>query len=146
MFKISLLLILLIAPGAWAQNPSVQLSEQLHTFLEGAGVNDPAIHDAFWADELVYTSSNGTRFGKHQLMKSVNETGKLSPQEVDTRYHANNIDIRLLQQVAVLNFTLVAVSPENQVISKYLNSGVFIWRDNRWQAVNWQATTMPMDH
>lgn len=146
MLRLTLILILLVAPGAWAKGSNTQLATQLHTFLAGAGVNDPAIHDAFWADELVYTSSNGTRFGKAALMQGVNETGKLAPQAVTTRYRAEDIDIRLVEQIALLNFTLVAETGDNKVTGKYLNSGVFVWRDNRWQAINWQATIKPLDH
>ena len=145
MRKLTFFIILLTAPVVWAKGSYTQLTAQLHTFLEGAGINDPAIHHAFWADELVYTSSNGTRFGKSELMKGVNETGKLAPQTVTTRYRAEDIDIRLVEQIALLNFTLVAETSENKITGKYLNSGVFVWRDNRWQAINWQATIKPLD-
>ena len=145
MLRLTLFFILLAAPGVWAKGTDNQLAAQLHTFLEGAGINDPAIHDSFWADELVYTSSNGTRFGKAALMKGVNETGKLAPQAVTTHYRAEDIDIRLVEQIALLNFTLVAETADNKITGNYLNSGVFVWRDNRWQAINWQATIKPLD-
>lgn len=35
------------------------LENLLHEFLIGASVNDYETHDRFWADDLIYTSSNG---------------------------------------------------------------------------------------
>jgi hypothetical protein len=42
----------------------------------------------------------------------------------------------------VVNFTLVSNTDNNADYSRetFLNSGVFIQRDGRWQAVNWNAT------
>ena len=36
-----------------------EITAMLHTFLAGAG--DANEHERFWADDLVYTSSEGTR-------------------------------------------------------------------------------------
>lgn len=115
-----------------------ELTALLSEFLDGATRNDAAIHNKYWADELIYTSSNGTRFGKAELMQGVNSSAKLKPDEIDTVYSSE--DVRILQygDTAVVAFTLVGTS-ETETL-RFLNSGTFIRKNGKWQAVNWQAT------
>ena len=116
-----------------------QLRAQLAAFLEGAAANDAAVHDAFWAEELVYTSSSGTRFGKAELMAGVHASGPADPADVEASYGARDVIVRLVGELGLLDFTLVAFEADGAE-QLYLNSGTFVWRDGRWQAVNWQAT------
>ena len=60
--------------GKEAPNGPV-LTAMLHAFLAGASRNDPAVHDRFWSERLVYTSSTGARFGKAEIMESLGEAG-----------------------------------------------------------------------
>ena len=57
-----------------AQNSSdeTELKKILHNFMDGASKNDSLIHANFWAEELIYTSSNGTRFGKKEIIGRFN--------------------------------------------------------------------------
>jgi hypothetical protein len=59
-------LILLIAAGAFAQTApdAAELTKLLNDFLAGASRNDPAAHERFWADDLIYTRSAGRRVNK----------------------------------------------------------------------------------
>ena len=116
-----------------------RLRAQLDGFLAGATVNDAAVHDAFWAEELVYTSSRGTRFGKASLMAGVRESGPVAPEDVEAAYSARDVRIRLFGELALLDFVLVATEEDGSE-AQYLNSGTFVWRDGRWQALAWQAT------
>ena len=116
-----------------------QLRAQLAAFLEGAAANDAAVHDAFWAEELVYTSSSGTRFGKAELMAGVHASGPADPADVEASYGARDVIVRLVGGLGLLDLTLVAFEADGAE-QLYLNSGTFVWRDGRWQAVNWQAT------
>ena len=43
---------------------AAELTRLLNVFLAGAGRNDAAVHDRFWADDLIYTRSAGSRIGK----------------------------------------------------------------------------------
>ncbi|MCC2615873.1 nuclear transport factor 2 family protein [Aestuariibacter halophilus] len=129
--------------GAAAAEPSAQqLQQQLLQFLDGASRNDPVQHGRFWADELVYTSSRGTRFDKGTLMDGVNEAPTLAPSAVTTWYGAEEINIRVHNDsYATLTFTLTADDVATPGIEHYyLNSGTFVWRDQRWQAIVWHAT------
>src|SRR5689334_2689747 len=68
---------------AAAQSPSPALSETptapdaaeltrlLHQFLDGASRNQLSVHQNFWADDLIYTSSSGRRLGKADILHDV---------------------------------------------------------------------------
>ena len=60
----TVLLLLALSTPAWAGSDEEQLSALLNEFLAGASVNDISAHERFWAEDLVYTSSRGLRFGK----------------------------------------------------------------------------------
>lgn len=115
-----------------------ELTALLGEFLDGATRNDAAIHNKYWADELIYTSSSGTRFGKAELMQGVSSRGMLKPEEIDTVYSSEDLRIMQYGNTAVVAFVLVGKSTNET--KRYLNSGTFIRKNGQWQAVNWQAT------
>lgn len=118
---------------------SAEILALLDHFLEGAARSDAAIHEAFWHEKLVYTSSSGTRFGKPELMTGLQP---LPAEEVPAiRYRAEDAEVRFFAETALLHFTLVA--EEEAGTLRFLNSGVLIRADDRWQVVNWQATRVP---
>lgn len=115
-----------------------ELVQLLNDFLYGASVNDAETHDRFWADDLIYTSSAGERYGKDQIMRSMENTERLeSPAML---YTAEEIQINVYGDTAIVAFQLVGTAP-NEVL-RFLNSGTFLKRDGKWQVVNWQATRM----
>ena len=67
--------LLLIATALPAQTPpdAAELTKLLQDFLAGASKNDIAMHDRFWADELVYTSALGRRKSKPDIMRELRE-------------------------------------------------------------------------
>lgn len=137
--KTSLLLAsLLLTPGLALADDKADLTALLAEFLDGATRNDAAIHNKYWADELIYTSSGGTRFGKAELMQSVTSRGMLKADEIDTVYDSEDVRIMQYGDTAVVAFVLVGRSGADT--KRYLNSGTFVKRDGQWQAVNWQAT------
>ena len=137
----SLLFCLLLAlpTGVWADEQRV-LTNMLDTFLDGASRNDPMIHNAFWAEELIYTSSAGTRFGKAQLMQGVNSRGEIPAAEVSMRYGREDLQIMQYGDTAVVAFVLVGKSATETL--RFLNSGTLVKRNGQWQVVNWQATKL----
>ena len=68
---------------------SAELTKLLQDFLAGASKNDIAMHDRFWADELVYTSALGRRKSKADIMRELSEETKATPkpEEGDDRLH-----------------------------------------------------------
>jgi len=121
--------------------PEAELTALLHEFMGGASVSDSTIHDRFWADDLIYTSSAGLRFGKQDIMN-----GFMVPAAPSTTtYTAEEIRIQVYDDVAIVAFRMrgVDVSASEPIITFYLNSGTFVKRDGEWRVVNWQATRVP---
>lgn len=138
--KTSLLLAsLLLTPALAIADDKAGLTALLAEFLDGATRNDAAIHNKYWADELIYTSSGGTRFGKAGLMQGVTSRGMLKADEIDTVYSSEDVRIMQFGDAAVVAFVLVARAGVDT--KRYLNSGTFVRKNGQWQAVNWQATS-----
>jgi ketosteroid isomerase-like protein len=134
-----LLVLLMLSAGAVhaGDDSAAALRSLLDAFLAGATVNDAAMHDRFWADDLVYTSSTGARFGKAEIMAGFEDNDEA---EADgPAYAARDVNIRVFGDTAVLTFTLVATVNDG-VSGRYYNSGVFRKRDGQWQAIIWHAT------
>lgn len=133
-----LLTLMLVTPTFALADDKAELTTLLAEFLDGATRNDAAIHDKYWADELIYTSSGGIRFGKAELMQSVTSRGLLKADEIKTVYDSENVRIMQYGDTAVVAFVLVARAGVDT--KRYLNSGTFVRKNGQWQAVNWQAT------
>lgn len=134
-------LALFVPLSATAGGDAETLRTLLDDFLAGASVNDAAMHDRFWAEDLVYTSSNGERFGKAEIMAGLEErddAAEPSSEEAPS-YSARDVNIRSFGETAVVTFRLVA-ELEDQSRTEYFNTGVFRSREGRWEAVAWQAT------
>jgi hypothetical protein len=146
-----LALMLPLAPllGAEPAPDAPELTRLLKEFLDGASRNDPAVHDRFWAPDLIYTGSSGRRIGKVDIMRDMRPPvappspvpTPAPPAGPATVYSAEDVRIQQYGDTAIVAFRLVgttATSPPT--VSRYLNSGTFLKRDGRWQVVNWQAT------
>ena len=127
------------------------IEHELHmlvdAFLDGASTNDIEMHDRFWAEDLVYTSSSGERFGKDEIMNGLRATAggdasNDSRNEAPPRYRGENLNIRVFGDLAVVTFRLVAEMPDESV-AEYFNTGVFRKNDGAWKAFTWQATRIP---
>lgn len=150
MNKIILVFILLFSGTAFslsAQSAQAEgeLTQLLHDFMEGASQNDAAMHDRFWAEDLIYTSSSGERFGKAEIMSGFDQEENMDTEGPTVTYRAEDIHIQLYGDMAVVAFRLVGETEtaEGVETDHYLNSGTFIKRDGEWKVVNWQATKVP---
>jgi hypothetical protein len=139
-----LLTIPAIASAQSADHEKQALEALLHEFLEGASYNDAAIHDRFWADDLIYTGSNGNRITKADIMGGVTENPDRTA-EPDTRYDGDQIQINIYGDTAVVAFRLIAIFSDNPEEERayFYNTGTFVNRDGEWRAVAWQATRIP---
>jgi ketosteroid isomerase-like protein len=122
-----------------------ELTKLLKDFLAGASRNDAAIHEGFWADDLIYTASTGRRIGKADIMKEVRGEGPPKPGDEVTVFSAEDIRIQQYGDTAIVAFRLVGTTDKdgNKTVKNYLNTGTFLKRNGKWQAVAWQATMMP---
>ena len=128
--------------GADADRTRSEITTMLTTFLKPAVNSTVAGHQRFWADDLVYTSSNGKVMSKADILKSVAEDSKTEsgkPADAGPVFTAEDVLVRPYGDTAALTFRLVAHDPDGK-ISYFRNSGTFVLRNGRWQAVTWQAT------
>src|SRR5258706_13675754 len=108
----------------------VEVAALIKEFLKN--VNDPAMHDRFWADDLVYTSAKGEVKTKGDIMKSMMEAKKQDKQpEGGASYDAEDIRIRQYGETAVAAFRLV--QHEGDKTNYFRNTGTFVNRDGKWQ-------------
>ena len=143
-------LTMLLACTLCAQNAApdaADLTKLLHDFLAGAGRNDAAMHERFWADDVIYTSALGVRRGKAEIMADVRSGDAPKPEDGTTVYTAEDIRIQQYGETAIVAFRLVATNDKAgaKEISNYLNTGTFLKRDGKWQVAGWQATKVPAE-
>ena len=124
---------------------AAELTKLLNDFLAGASRNDAQIHDAFWADDLIYTRSAGVRVNKAEVMRNVRSAPAPKPTDPKTTYTAEDIRIQQYGTTAIVAFRLVATTEQDGTtqVASLLNSGTFLKRNGKWQVVNWQSTRMP---
>ncbi len=128
-----------------------EITALLNDFLK-PGNNDKAEwHERFWAEDLVYTSSAGLVKNKAEIRQSFKDAAKpvtekanptIKPPPATTVFSAEDILVRPYGEIAALTFRLVAKEADGKV-TNYRNSGTFLYRGGKWQAVTWQATKLP---
>ena len=127
---------------------AAELTRLLHEFLKAASTNDRAVFERFFADDVVYTRSAGVTITKADIMRSFerrpNDPEAAHAQERATSvYDADEITVHQYGDAAIVNFRLIAKSNGSETTQYYRNTGTFVKRDGRWQAVAWQSTKVP---
>lgn len=147
LFALAVIGQLLLTASVFAQTASdaAELTKLLNDFLAGASRNDSAVHERFWADDLIYTRSAGRRVNKAEILHDVRNAPAPKPNDPKTVYTAEDIRIQQYGNTAVVAFRLVSTTEtsESTHVANLLNSGTFVKRDGKWQVVNWQSTRMP---
>ena len=143
LMALSLVLISLNAAARAQSTPAEKdVVKLLQEFLNK--VDDPAMHDRFWADDLIYTSGKGIKRSKADIMRSMRESKPEAPRnEAKETYGAEDITTHAFPGMVVLNFRLVqhVQQPgQPEQVHTFRNTGVFLQRNGKWQAVAWQAT------
>jgi hypothetical protein len=127
-----LLLLLLLSSmtvHAQAAPDAPELTKLLHEFL--AATNDPAMHERFWADDLIYTRSAGRRVSKTEVLKDVRSAPAPKPGDPKTVFTAEDVRIQQYGNTAIVAFQLVGTtnSEEGTQVARFLNSGTFVKRN-----------------
>ncbi|MEP6698927.1 MAG: nuclear transport factor 2 family protein [Verrucomicrobiota bacterium] len=128
---------------------AAELTKLLKDFLAGASRNELAMHDRFWAEDLIYTASAGRRIGKADIMREVREENAAPKKDEEPAiFTAEDIRIQQYGTTAIVAFRLVGTTKKGDKteVANYLNSGTFLKREGKWQVVNWQATKMPSEN
>ena len=143
----SLACVAILGSGPALASDTDDLSAMLQTFLSAAGDEDA--HASFWAEDLIYTSSAGLRFGKAEIMAGFAGSDadvEPSDDEPPMTYSGEDFDIRIYGDTAIVAFKLVGSPTDNSADSNvlyYFNTGTFLLRDGVWKVVAWQATKIP---
>jgi hypothetical protein len=126
------------APDAVSQ----QIIERVRNFLASVPKNDPRVFEDFFADDVIYTRSAGITVTKPEIIKNIDVRKANEPQ---ASYDADDFTVHPYGEAAVVNFRLIM---HNVVDGKpetvyFRNTGTFMKRNGKWQAVAWQATRVP---
>src|SRR3954470_10020872 len=125
---VSIIWLLIVGASALAQTApdAAELTKLLNNFLAGASRNDPAAHERFWADDLIYTRSAGRRVNKEEVMHDVRSTPAARPDDPTTVFTAEDVRIQQYGNTAIVAFRLVATTTEasrEKHVQNLLNSG-----------------------
>ena len=139
--RLLLVLGLLVLGSPVLADDAEDLTRMLHEFL--AEADTEAAHQRFWADDLVYTSSSGTRTTKAEIMAGFSESEDQGEGEPGPVYSAEEVQPKMYGTTAVVAFKLVATPLDDSEVLYYFNTGTFLKRGGIWQVVAWQATRIP---
>jgi hypothetical protein len=149
MTRIFSIVMILLATSVFGRGQTApdaaELTRLLNDFLDGASRNDAAMHDRFWAEDLIYTGSSGVRRSKADVMKGVRSAPAPKPGDPKSVYSAEDVRIQQYGDTAIVAFRLVNTAEKEgkTEVTKYYNSGTFLKRNGKWQVVCWQATKIP---
>jgi ketosteroid isomerase-like protein len=145
-------LVAVLALSAFLNGSRVQAAAQssaardltaiLQQFMIDAGRNNAAGFESFFADDVLYTRSTGAVITKADIMKSLR--GAAPVLETTTTYSAEDITVHEYGDTAIVAFRLVRHEEHNAgkppSLTNYRNTGTFLRRNGRWQAIAWQST------
>ncbi len=145
---------LLLASSTWAQvtakaqpsNVTRELTTMLNQFMRDASDNNRAGFERFFADDVIYTGSNGMVHTKADIMRSLSAPKPASAGYEKENFSAQNIVVHDFGNTTIVAFQLVAHAQyaDGKIeISYYRDTGTFLRRNGRWQAIAWQATKIP---
>jgi ketosteroid isomerase-like protein len=130
------------AAGIGAQSKAgEEVTTLLREFMAGAGSGDRAIFEKFFANDVIYTRATGVVITKADIMGSLGKPAPVS--EGKSTYSAEDITVHEYGDTVIVAFRLEGrtVHDDGKVeLGHYRNTGTFLRRNGRWQAVAWQAT------
>ena len=135
--------------GSFANASDVDdLTAMLHEFLAGASVGDVAAHEKFWSDDLIYTSSSGSRTNKAAIVEGMQQAA--SEDDGDDSgpgvvYTGEDVQVNVYGSTAVVAFRLVGTpqGESEEPVAYYFNTGTFLKQGGSWKVIAWQATRIP---
>jgi hypothetical protein len=123
-----------------SEDDEAHIRALLDAFLADSGTAEQ--HERFWSDDLVYTSSDGSRTNKAEIMVGFAK-GEEKESLSTTAYRGEDIRVQLFGATAVVTFRLVGTPQDGSAERQYFNTGTFLKREGEWRAVAWQATVVP---
>lgn len=119
-----------------------QVTQLVRDFLANVPKNDPKVFQEFFADDVLYTRATGLTVTKADILKNIDVRATSDPQMT---FEGDDFTVHPYGELAVVNFRLIAHNVENgkATTAYYRNTGTFLKRNGKWQAVAWQATKVP---
>lgn len=119
-----------------------QVTQLVRDFLANVPKNDPKVFQEFFADDVIYTRSVGVTVTKADIIKNIDVRATNEPQAT---FEADDFTVHPYSDMAVVNFRLIMHNTENgkPTTAYFRNTGTFLKRNGKWQAVAWQATKVP---
>jgi ketosteroid isomerase-like protein len=119
-----------------------QVTQLVRDFLANVPKNDPKVFQEFFADDVIYTRAVGVTVAKADILKNIDARATSAPQ---ASFEADDFTVHPYGEMAVVNFRLIAHNTESgkPTTVYYRNTGTFLKRNGKWQAVAWQATKVP---
>jgi len=120
-------------------NQQEELIRLIQDFLKDVPNNERTTFDRFFADDVIYTRGTGQLVTKQDILT---DTGKTTVPRANATFSGEDFTVHQYGETAVVNFRLVMHATENDkpVTREFRNTGTFMKRNGRWQAVAWQAT------
>ena len=119
-----------------------QVTQRVRDFLANVPKNDPKVFQDFFADDVIYTRSAGVTVTKADILKNIDVRATNEP---GATFDADDFTVHSYGEMAVVNFRLIMHNTENgkAMTAYFRNTGTFLRRNGKWQAVAWQATKVP---
>jgi ketosteroid isomerase-like protein len=143
--KVVLIVVALSSVGAMTVRTQTSATREvtalLREFMAGAGSGDRALFEEFFADDVIYTRASGEVITKADIMASLGKPATAS--EGKSTYSAEDITVHEYGDTVIVAFRLEGRTEHGDGKAEnahYRNTGTFLRRNGRWQAVAWQAT------
>jgi len=117
------------------QETAKQVEHLVRQFLADVPKNDPKVFQEFFADDVIYTRSAGVTVTKADILKNIDVRATNEP---GATYEGDDFTVHPYGNMAVINFRLIQHSGAET--NYFRNTGTFLKRNGKWQAVAWQAT------
>src|SRR5690242_7774979 len=120
-------------------NAQQELIAVVQNFLKDVPKNERATFDRFFADDIIYTRGTGQIVTKKDILT---DTGTSTAPRANAKYEGEDFQVHQYGDLAIVNFRLVMhATEENKPVTRtFRNTGTFMKRNGRWQAIAWQAT------
>jgi ketosteroid isomerase-like protein len=137
----ALVLFLVIAPAAWAQNADEKALLKLENDWDTAWVKrDAKFLEQLYASEFYGIVSSGKTYNRAEYLKA-----DLSTADVDRSFTLSDLRVHIYGQVGVVHGRNLVRYKEDGKVSEHdvLFTDVYVKRDGRWQCVSTQSTLAP---
>src|SRR5579871_1141801 len=137
MFAVAALLPMMALAQASPQDSTTtqQVTQLVRDFLSNVPKNDPKVFQEFFADDIIYTRATGLTVTKTDIIRNIDVRAAADPK---ASYEADDFTVHPYGDMAVVNFRLIMHNIEDSkpVTVYYRNTGTFLKRNGKWQAVS----------